>query len=323
MKIHILDDWFDSLRHLPCFEKLQDHDVTIWNDHISDIDILANRLQQAECLVLFRERTKITKPLLDKLPKLKLISQRSVYPHIDVDACTQNGVLLCSNMHKDSASMATVEHVWALILATMRQLPQQMQSLQQGNWQMGVGRTLHGRILGLYGYGRIAKEVARIADAFGMKVVWWASDDGRVRALNDGQHIASSRKEFFATPDIISLHVRLKPSTQHIITSDDFKYMRNDSIFVNTSRAGLIAPNALLDGLNKGKPQMAAIDVFDIEPITWQNDSLATHPNVIATPHIGFVSNDEYNIQFADIFDQIIAYATGRPIHMVNPEIWK
>lgn len=323
MKIHILDDWFDTLRHLPCFTKLDGHEVTVWNDHVTDIDMLADRLQDAQCLVLFRERTNITRALLEKLPHLKLISQRSVYPHIDVPACTDNNVLLCSNMHKDSASMATVEHVWALMLATMRQLPQQMQSLQQGNWQMGVGRTLHGKTLGLYGYGRIAKEVSRIADAFGMKVIWWASDDGRERARNDGVILAPSRQEFFAMADIISLHVRLKPSTQHIITADDFNNMSEKSLFINTSRAGLIAPNALLDGLNRGKPRMAAIDVFDVEPITWKDDPLATHPYVIATPHIGFVTEDELNTQFADIFDQIIAYDNDKPIHIINPEIWQ
>ncbi len=176
MKIHILDDWFDTLRGLPSFQKIADHDVTVWNDHVQDTDALAERLAGAEALVLFRERTAIRRDLLARLPNLRLISQRSVYPHIDVDDCTRLGVMLCSNQHKDTPSFATVELTWGLILAAMRQIPQQMASLQAGNWQMGVGRSVRGKTLGIYGYGRIGSAVAELGQAFGMKISVWGGE---------------------------------------------------------------------------------------------------------------------------------------------------
>jgi D-3-phosphoglycerate dehydrogenase len=321
MKLAILDDWFDTLRGLPCFAKLDGVDVTVFTDHLTDTAALAERLKSFDAVVLFRERTAITGALLDQLPNLKLISQRSVYPHVDVEACTRNGVLLCSNMHAGTPSFAAAEHTWALTLAAMRQLPQQMASLQSGNWQMGVGKTLQGRTLGLYGYGRIAKTIETYAEAFGMNVVWWASEDGRARARGDGKTVAVSRQAFFAGPDVISLHVRLKPTTRGSVTREDLGQMRKDALFVNTSRAGLIEDGALLDGLNAGRPGMAAIDVFDVEPIIWRDDPLATHPNLIGTPHIGFVTEDEFELQFSDIFDQVVAFRKGAPIHMINPSV--
>ena len=320
MKITIIDDWFDTLRGLPCFKKLDGHDVTIWNDHVEDIGVLVERLKDAECLVLFRERTKITGELLDRLPKLKLISQRSVYPHIDVEACNRNGVMLCSNMHADTPSYATAEHTWGLILASMRQIPQQMTSVKAGKWQSGVGKNLRGRTIGLYGYGRIARTVAGYANAFGMNVVWWSSESGRARALADGQTVADSREAFFATSDVVSVHVRLKPSTTGVITLDDFRAMGREALFVNTSRSGLVETGALLSALNEGRPGMAAVDVFDVEPLLDPNDPLLAHPNLIATPHIGYVTEDEYNIAFADIFDQVVAYYNGKPIHVINAQ---
>jgi D-3-phosphoglycerate dehydrogenase len=323
MKVHILDDWFDTLRGLPSFARLAEHEVTVWNDHVTDEGRLSDRLKAAEALVLFRERTSVTAELLRKLPNLKLISQRSVYPHVDVPACTANDVLLCSNMHSDTPSYAAAELTWGLILAAMRQIPQQMASLRAGRWQMGVGKTLRGRVLGLYGYGRIAQAVAGYARAFGMEVVWWASEDGRARALADGEAVAAGREAFFASSDVVSLHVRLKPATRGIVGPDDFAAMRSNAVFVNTSRAGLVQRGALLDALNAGRPGMAALDVFDTEPLTDPGDPLIAHPNVIATPHIGYVTEDELDLQFADIYDQINAYAAGAPIHMINPEVWK
>ncbi|MSU90245.1 D-2-hydroxyacid dehydrogenase family protein [Rhodobacteraceae bacterium 2CG4] len=322
MKVHILDDWFDTLRGLPCFGRLDGHDVTVWTDHAGDVDVLADRLAAAEALVLFRERTQITRPLLQRLPQLRLISQRSVYPHVDVPACTDNGVLLCSNMHAGTPSYAAAELTFALILAAMRQLPAQMESVKAGRWQAGVGRTLRGRRLGLYGYGRIGKAVAGYARAFGMPVLWWASEDGRARAVADGEEVAGSRAEFFADCDVISLHQRLKPATRGTVTQEDLLQMRPDSLLVNTARAGLIAPGALLAALNAGRPGTAAIDVFDNEPLTDPADPLLSHPALIATPHIGFVTEDEFDLQFADIFDQVNAFARGHPIHMINPEAW-
>lgn len=322
MKVHILDDWFDTLRHLPSFARLKGHDVTIWNDHVEDPAELSKRLTGAEALVLFRERTPVGAPLLERLPDLRLISQRSVYPHVDVDACTANGVLLCSNMGAEGPSYAAAELTWGLVLASLRQIPQQMASLRSGNWQAGVGKTLRGRTLGLYGYGRIARAVAGYAQAFGMNVVWWGSEAGRERALADGQTVAASRQAFFAECDVVSIHVRLKPETRGLITADDLSAMRPGALFVNTSRAALVAPGALLQALNAGRPGMAAVDVFETEPLTDTSDPLITHPNVIATPHIGYVTEDELDLQFADIYDQINSFAAGAPINMINPQVF-
>lgn len=322
MKLAILDDWFNTLCGLPCFGKLEGLDVTVFTDHEPDPDKLAKRLKPFDAVVLFRERSAMPAKVLDQLPNLRLISQRSVYPHVDVDACTANGILLCSNMHAGTPSFAAAEHAWALILAAMRQIPQQMENMRAGRWQMGVGKTLNGRTLGLYGYGRIAKAVETYATAFGMNVVWWSSEDGRASAAADGKTVANSREDFFAQADVVSVHVRLKPTTKGIITADDLGRMRSDALFVNTSRAGLIEPGAMLAALNAGNPGSAALDVFDVEPVTWSDDPLLTHPNVTCTPHIGFVTEDEFELQFADIFDQVVAFRDGAPIHMINPSVW-
>lgn len=321
MKVHILDDWFDTLRGLPCFDLLKGHDVTVWTDHEPDPSELAARVQQAEALVLFRERTRIGADLLGRLPNLRLVSQRSVYPHVDVGACTRNGVLLCSNMHSDTPSYAAAEHTLALILASYRQIPQQAASIRSGDWQMGVGRTLRGRTLGLYGYGRIGRAVAGYARALGLKVQWWGSEAGRARAIADGEQVPESRAAFFATSDIVSLHVRLKPATRGIVTGGDLADMPDRALFVNTSRAGLVVPGALEAEIARGRIH-AAVDVFDTEPLRDAAHPLLTHPNVLPTPHIGYVTEDEFDLQFTDIFEQINAFASGAPIHMINPEVW-
>ncbi|MEO0544939.1 MAG: D-2-hydroxyacid dehydrogenase family protein [Pseudomonadota bacterium] len=322
MKITILDDYFDTLRTLPCFEKLDEHDVTVWTDHVQDTDALAERLSDTEVLVLFRERTKIIGDLLDRLPNLKMISQRSVYPHIDVDACTRNGVLLCSNMHKGTPSFAAAELTFALILAAMRQIPQQMAALKDGKWQIGVGHTVRGKTLGIWSYGRIGKAVADYGRAFGMQIQVWGGDESCARAVNDGYQKAQSREAFFATSDVVSLHIRLHPETRGIVHRDDLAAMRSDSLLINTSRAGLIEPNALVDALNAGRPGMAAVDVFEQEPVINADHPLLHMDNVVCTPHIGYVSKEEYDLQFGDIFDQINSYASGQPIHMINPEVF-
>ncbi len=319
MKVHILDDWFDTLRALPCFSLLADHDVTVWTDHQPDVAALADRLQDADCVVLFRERTTVTRALLDRLPNLRLISQRGAYPHVDVAACTEHGVLLCSNKGADGANHAAAERTFARIHTAMRQLPQQMASAKAGAWQMGVGRTLRGRRLGLYGYGRIGRVVADYARAFGMEVVWWASPESRARAQAEGETVAENREAFFAQSDVVSLHLRLTPETRGIVTRDDLKLMALRSVLINTARAGLIAPDALRRALEAGRPGVAAIDVFDSEPLTDPADPLLSLPNLIATPHIGFVTEDEFDKQFSDIFAQVNAYAAGAPIHMINP----
>ncbi|WP_319532401.1 D-2-hydroxyacid dehydrogenase family protein [uncultured Cohaesibacter sp.] len=321
MKVHILDDWFDTLRQLPCFAKLSAHDVTVWTDHCEDIDQLASRLAEAEALVLFRERTKITRALLERLPTLRLISQRGTYPHIDVEACTDNNILLCSKKPAGEPNYSAAELTFNLMQTAMRGLPREMASLKAGTWQAGVGRNLRGKTLGLYGYGRIAKALAHYAEAFGMSILWWASEEGRQRAKADGQTVATSREDFFARCDIISIHLRLSPETRGIITAKDLAAMKDRALFVNTARAGLIEEGALLAGLEVGRPLMAAIDVFDTEPLLDRQDPLLSHPNLIGTPHIGFVTEEEYELQFSDIFDQITAYANGNPIHVINETV--
>jgi len=318
--VSILDDYFDTLRTLPCFSKLAPFDVTIWNDHVEDVDLLAERLKDTEVLVLIRERTKIQAPLLARLPKLRLISQRSVYPHIDIAACTRNGVIVSSNLHADTPSYATAELTWALVLAAMRQIPAQVDWLRGGVWQVGVGTTLRGKTLGIYGYGRIGKVVAGYSRAFGMHVCVWARETSRDRARDDGYDVAPSREQFFSDCDVVSLHMRLVDATRGIVTATDLGRMKTTALLVNTSRAGLIAPGALVEALRLGRPGRAAIDVYETEPLTDPNHPLLGMPNVVCTPHIGYVTREEYDLQFSDIFDQIVAYAAGSPIHVVNPE---
>jgi D-3-phosphoglycerate dehydrogenase / 2-oxoglutarate reductase len=313
MKISILDDYFDTLRGLPCFEKLNGHDVTIWNDHLQETGPLAERLQDAEALVLIRERTKIAAPLLERLPNLRLISQRSVYPHIDVDACTRLGVIVSSNLHSDAPSYAAAELTWGLILAAARQIPQQMSALKAGIWQIGVGDTLRGKTLGIYGYGRIGRAVAGYGRAFGMNVLVWAREAGRAQAQADGYATAHSKAEFFESCDVISLHIRLVEATRGIVTAGDLARMKPTALLVNTSRAPLIEPNALVAALRAGRPGMAAVDVFEDEPLRDPSHPLLNMDNVVCTPHIGYVTRDEYEIQFADIFDQILAYPPASP----------
>jgi D-3-phosphoglycerate dehydrogenase len=321
MKITILDDYFDTLRTLPCFAKLAGHDVTIWNDHVQDVDALAERLRDTEALVLIRERTKIRAPLLERLPKLRLISQRSVFPHIDIDACTKRGVIVSSNLHAGTPSYAAAELTWALVLAAARQVPQQMASLTAGNWQIGVGSTLRGKTLGIYGYGRIGSVVAGYGRAFGMNVLVWARPDSMVRADDDGYARASSKEALFADCDVLSLHMRLVDATRGIVTSDDLARMKPTAMLVNTSRAELIAPGALDAALASGRPGHAAIDVFENEPVRDPNHPWFRHASSVFTPHIGYVTKDEYELQFSDIFDQIVAYAAGAPINVVNPAV--
>jgi D-3-phosphoglycerate dehydrogenase len=318
--VAILDDYFDTLRTLPCFAKLAPFRVTVWNDHVQDVDVLAERLRDAEVVVLIRERTAIRAPLLARLPKLRLISQRSVYPHIDIDACTARKVIVSSSQHPGTPSYAAAELTWALILASMRQLPAQIAALKTGTWQIGVGHTLRGKTLGIYGYGRIGSEVARYGKAFGMNVLVWAREESRARARADGHATADTKEAFFEQCDVLSLHMRLIDATRGIVKAADLARMKADALLVNTSRAGLIEPNALVSALRAGRPGMAAVDVFEQEPMLDTNHSLLRMQNVICTPHIGYVTRDEYELQFGEIFDQIVAYASGHPINVVNPQ---
>jgi D-3-phosphoglycerate dehydrogenase len=321
MKISILDDYHDTLRTLPCFGKLAGHEVTVWNDHTQDLDTLADRLKDTEVLVLIRERTQIRAALLDRLNNLKLISQRSVYPHIDIDACTRRGVIVSSSMHPGTPSWATAELTWGLILAAMRRIPQQMAALQAGRWQIGVGNTLREKTLGIFGYGRIGSAVAGYGKAFGMKVVVWAREASLAKARADGCIAAIGKDAFFEECDVISLHMRLLEATRGIVTTGDLARMKPTALLVNTSRAQLIEPGALVTALQAGRPGMAAVDVYEEEPVLDTQHPLLAMENVVCTPHVGYVTREEYETQFAEIFDQVAAWCSGNPINVVNPEV--
>jgi D-3-phosphoglycerate dehydrogenase / 2-oxoglutarate reductase len=321
VRITILDDFFDTLRTLDCFRKLAGHEVAVWNDHTEDTDELARRLHDTEALVLIRERTRIGADLLQRLPNLRLISQRSVYPHIDVATCTELGIVVSSDLHQDSPSYATAELTWGLVIAAMRRIPQQVASMKAGRWQDGVGHSLRSKTLGVYGYGRIGKVVADYGRAFGMNVVVWASEASRAKVAADGGVVAASKETFFEQCDVLSLHMRLGDPTRGIVTRDDLARMKPTALLVNTSRAALIEPGALVDALLQGRPGMAAVDVYESEPVVDTTFPLLHMDSVICTPHIGYVSRDEWEIQFATIFDQINAFAAGSPTNVVNPEV--
>ena len=267
MKIAILDDYHDTIRTLGCFSQLAGHGITVWTDHVQDDDALAARLKDTEVLVLIRERTKIREPLLVQLKKLKLISQRSVYPHIDVAACTRLGIVVSSSQHPGTPSYAAAELTWGLVIASMRQIPQQMAALKAGKWQIGVGRSLHHKTLGIYGYGRIGRVVAGYGRAFGMRVVVWAREQALARAVSEGYERAPSKAAFFSDCDVISLHMRLVEATRGIVKAEDLARMKPTALLVNTSRAPLIEPGALVAALRAGRPGMAAVDVFEDEPV--------------------------------------------------------
>jgi len=321
VKITVLDDYFDTIRTLRCFAKLKGHDVAIWNDHVQDVDALAGRLRDTEALVLIRERTQIRAALLERLPTLRLISQRSVYPHIDIEACTRLGIIVSSSQHPGTPSYAAAELTWGLVLAAMRQIPQQAAALKAGTWQIGVGHTLRDKTLGVFGYGRIGSVVAGYGKAFGMPVLVWAREPSMATARADGYATAASKGEFFEACDVLSLHMRLVDATRGIVTAADLARMKPTALLVNTSRAPLIEPGALVAALRAGRPGMAAVDVFEQEPLRDPDHPLLKMENVVATPHIGYVTRDEYELQFSDIFDQITAYAAGAPINVVNPTV--
>jgi D-3-phosphoglycerate dehydrogenase / 2-oxoglutarate reductase len=322
MNVTILDDYHDTLRTLACFAKLADHKITIWNDHVQDINVLAERLKETEALVLIRERTKIRGPLLERLPRLRLISQRSAWPHIDIDACSRLGIVVSSDARGDTPSYATAELTWGLILSAVRQIPQQAAALKAGRWQIGVGTTLRGKTLGLYGWGRIAHAVADYGRAFGMNVMVWAREASRERARQEGFAVAANKAALFEQSDVLSLHMRLVDATRHIVTAGDLARMKSTALLVNTSRAPLIEPGALVAALRAGRPGLGAVDVYEQEPLTDVADPLLLLPNVLATPHIGYVTREDYEFQFAEIFNQIVAYASGTPINVVNPDVF-
>jgi D-3-phosphoglycerate dehydrogenase len=325
MKILILDDYQDVVRHLDCFARLHGHDTRVLTAPAAGVGQLAVRLRDAEALVLTRERTRITEGLLARLPKLRLISQTGkVGPHIDVDACTRRGVAVAEGA---GYSPATAEFTWLLILAAMRRLPAYVANLYAGAWQQsvppppdwplaGLGVALAGKTLGVWSYGKIGALVAGYGRAFGMRVLVHGSEQARARAEADGYAATARREEVFEQADVLTLHLRLADGTRGCVTAQDLARMRRTALFVNTSRAELVAPGALVDALQRGRPGMAAVDVYEREPV--RDEPLLTLPNVVASPHLGFVERTSYETLFGGAFDNVVAFAAGTPRNLVN-----
>ena len=332
MNIIILDDYQDAVRKLRCASKLDPFNAKVFTNTVKGIGQLSVRLRDAEVLVLIRERTHFPRQLLEKLPKLKLIAQTGrVGPHIDVEACTRLGIAVAEGV---GSPIAPAELTWALIMASMRRLPQYIGNLKHGAWQQsglkaasmppnfGVGMLLRGKTLGLWGYGRIGQLVAGYGRAFGMQVLIWGSESSRARAVGDGHMAAESRESFFAHCDVLSLHLRLCEDTRAMVTLDDLNRMKPTALFVNTSRAELLSEGALVSALNRGRPGMAAIDVFESEPIL-QGHPLLRLENAICTPHIGYVEQDSYELYFGAAFQNIVNFIRNEPTNIVNPESLK
>lgn len=319
MRIVIPDDYQDCVRTLECFARLIDHQVTVFNDTAADEDELARRFANAEALVLTRERTRIGAGLLDRLPALRIISQTGkIAGHVDVDACTARGVVVVDG---SGTATATAELTWLLILASRRHLIAEVERMRDGRWQGFLGQQLQGQRLGIYGYGRIGRQVARYGAAFGMPVWAWGRDGSRAAAQADGVDVAPSRDAFFAECDVISLHVRLLPETRGLIGPGDLGRMKPQALLVNTSRAELIAPGVLEQALQAGRPGHAAIDVYEREPVLDPRHPLLRMPNVLCTPHIGYVERQNYERYFGTAFDNLLDFAAGNPRNVVNPEV--
>ncbi len=319
MNIAILDDEFDTVRTLPCYSQLADHHVTIWREHSKDTNVLAERLQDAGAIVLLRERTPIRADLIARLPQLKMLTLNGPYPHVDLDACTAHGVALCAG--KPRPSSATAELTWGLIIASLRQIPQQMASLRRGQWQCGLGSGLRGRTLGVWGYGRIGQQVAAFGRAFGMKVLIWSRDSGLASARADGYAAAASRQTLFEEVDVLCLHVRLNAETRGMVKAADLAWMKPTALIVNTSRAELIEPDALVAALKAGRPGFAAVDVYEQEPVTDLAQPLLNMDNVVCTPHLGYVERDQLERYYNDQFSRVLAFARGEPVDVANPQV--
>lgn len=332
MNIIILDDYQDAVRKLRCASRLDNLNAKVFTNTVKGIGQLSVRLRDADILVLIRERTHFPRALLEKLPKLKLIAQTGrVGPHIDVATCTRMGIAVAEGV---GSPVAPAELTWALIMAAMRRLPHYIGTLKHGAWQQsglksasmppnfGMGMVLRGRTLGIWGYGKIGQLVAGYGRAFGMRVIVWGSESSRVKAQADGHQPAVSREAFFEESDVLSLHLRLTEETRAIVTLDDLQRMKPTAIFVNTSRAELVQENALVTGLNRGRPGMAAVDVFETEPIL-QGHPLLRLENAVCTPHIGYVEQDSYELYFGAAFDNVINFIRNEPTNLVNPEALK
>ena len=328
MNIVILDDYQDAVRKLACAAKLEEFPAKVYTNTVKGLGQLSIRLKDADVIVLIRERTHLTRALIDKLPKLKLIVQTGrAGPHIDIQACTERGIAVAEGTGSPTAA---AELTWALIMAAMRRLPHYIGNLKHGAWQQsglkagsmpanfGIGTVLKGKTLGIWGYGKIGQLIAGYGKAFGMKVLIWGREPSCERAMLDGYQAADSREEFFTQSDVLTLHLRLNAETQGIVKLDDLARMKTTALLVNTSRAELIEPDALLGGLNRGRPGMAAIDVFENEPIL-QGHALLRLENCICTPHIGYVEQDSYEMYFGAAFDNVINFIKGTPTNIVNP----
>lgn len=317
MRIVIPDDHQDCVRGLDCFARLAGHEVRVFNDTVKGTDALAARFADADAIVLTRERTRIDAALLDHLPRLRLISQTGkLAGHVDLEACTARGVVVAEG---SGAGSATAEIAWALALASRRHLVSEANRLRQGLWQGHLGQQLCGQRLGVWSYGRIGRQVAGYGRAFGMQVWVWGREASTAAARADGFEVAPTREDFFAQSDVISLHVRLNAETTGIVTGDDLARMKPTALLVNTSRAELIAPGALALALARGRPGFAAVDVYEEEPVLGAHHPLLALPNVLCTPHIGYVEKDNYERYFGIAFDNIVAFAQGRLTQVVNP----
>lgn len=316
MRIVIPDDYQDTVRHLDCFAKLAGHEVIVYHDTVKDLDTLARRFQDAEALVLIRERTAITDALLDRLPKLKLISQTGKgISHIDLEACTRHGVGVSIG---GGSPYAPAELSWALILAAMRHIPQEVEGMKAGCWQTTLGTNLRGRTLGIFGYGKIGNLIAGYGRAFAMNVLVWGREGSFARARADGFETATGKADLFRRADVLSLHISLTKETRGIVTGADLAEMKPSALLVNTSRACLIEPGALEEALRNGRPGSAAVDVYEEEPVI---DSPLLHmENVVCTPHIGYVEKDGYEQLFGAAFDNLLAFVEGHPRNLANQE---
>ncbi len=318
MHIAIPDDYQDCVRQLDCFAKTAGHQVSIFNDTVTDLDALAARLASADAIVLTRERTRISAALLDRLPRLRLISQTGkLAGHVDLAACTARGVAIAEG---SGTGAATAELAWLLVMASRRHLVAEAEALRGGRWQTTVGQQLQGQRLGVWSYGRIGRQVAAYGKAFGMKVWVWGRAESTAQAAQDGVEVAPSREAFFADSDVVSLHLRLNADTRGLVQPADLARMKPTALLVNTSRAELIAPGALEQALRAGRPGFGAVDVYEHEPVLGAAHPLLHLSNALCTPHIGYVERDNYERYFGIAFDHINAFAAGKPTGLVNPE---
>ncbi len=320
MKIAVIDDYQNAFRSLQCYTKLTGHDVIVYNDTEKDAVRLADRLNDVEAILLTQQRSRFSAAVIERLPKLKLISQTGrATSHIDVDACTRRGIIVSAG--GAGRPHTTAELTWGLILAALRHIPYEVSQLKAGHWQSTIGTAVQGKILGIYALGKIGTMVASVGRAFGARVICWGREGSMARAREAGYAIAASREAFFAESDIVSLHLPLSKDTRGIVTRKDLDLMKRTALLVNTSRAGLIAQGALVDSLRAGRPGFAAVDVFEDEPVIGAAHPLLKMDNVICTPHLGYVESDSYESYYGTAVDQIVAYAAGKPVSVVNPEV--